>query len=111
MKNLMSDKEKEALQEVFESVKKFITVHSEESTGILLRNMHNESQVEQVHTLFYMDLAKDLFKVTGALRGIIECDEETFVRLVTRDGEKTLDEAKHAIMSSILTDMLDLVNS
>lgn len=106
MKNTMiSNKELEALQEIFKGVDHFCEAHNKESF-----DSHDyprrATQVEKVHILLYMDLVKDFIKDIGALRSLLEEDESKFIEVVTDGGKITLDEVEGKLMTSMLMDIL-----
>ena len=107
MKNTMiSNKELEALQEIFKGVDHFVEVHNKESLDSLVTTTRRATQVEKVHILLYMDLVKDFIKDIGALRGLLEEDESKFIEVVTDGGKITLDEVESKLMTSMLMDIL-----
>ena len=104
MKNTMiSNKELEALQEIFKGVDHFCKAHNKES---FMSTTMRATQVEKVHILLYMDLVKDFIKDIGALRGLLEEDEIKFIEVVTDGGKITLDEVESKLMTSMLMDIL-----
>lgn len=107
MKNTMiSNKELEALQEIFKGVDHFCEAHNKESFDSLMSTAMRATQVEKVHILLYMDLVKDFIKDIGALRGLLEEDEIKFIEVVTDGGKITLDEVESKLMTSMLMDIL-----
>lgn len=107
MKNTMiSNRELEALQEIFKGVDHFCEVHNKESFDSLMSTTMRATQVEKVHILLYMDLVKDFIKDISALRGLLEEDEIKFIKAVTDGGKNTLDEVEDKLMTSMLMDIL-----
>ena len=110
MKNTMiSNKELEALQEIFNGVDHFCEAHNLlYSVGLdsLMTTTKRATQVEKVHILLYMDLVKDFIKAIGALRGLLEEDESKFIEVVTDGGKVTLDEVESKLMTSMLMEIL-----
>lgn len=107
MKNTMiSNKELEALQEIFKGVDHFCEAHNSEGLDSLMTTTRRATQVEKVHILLYMDLMKDLIKDIGALRSILEEDESKFIEVVTDGGKITLDEVEVKLMTNMLMDIL-----
>lgn len=106
MKNTMiSNKELEALQEIFRGVDHFCEAHNKEIDSLMSTTMR-ATQVEKVYILLYMDLVKDFIKDIGALRGLLEEDEIKFIEVVTDGGKITLDEVESKLMTSMLMDIL-----
>lgn len=106
MKNTMiSNKELEALQEIFKGVDHFCEAHNEGLDSLMSTTMR-ATQVEKVHILLYMDLVKDFINDIGALRGLLEEDEIKFIEVVTDGGKITLDEVESKLMTSMLMDIL-----
>ena len=104
MKNTMiSNKELEALQEIFKGVDKLVEAHDKELT---FERVRGASKVEKVHSLLYMTMLKDFIKDIGALRGLLEEDEIKFIEVVTDGGKITLDEVESKLMTSMLMDIL-----
>lgn len=107
MKNTMiSNKELEALQEIFKGVDHFCEAHNSEGLDSLMTTTRRATQVEKVHTLLYMDLVKDFIRDIGALRSLLEEDESKFIEVVTDGGKITLDEVEGKLMTSMLMDIL-----
>ena len=107
MKNTMiSNKELEALQEIFKGVDHFREVHNSEGLDSLMTTTRRATQVEKVHILLYMDLVKDFIKDIGALRSLLEEDESKFIEIVTDGGKITLDEVEGKLITSMLMDIL-----
>lgn len=107
MKNTMiSNKELEALQEIFKGVDHFCEAHNNEGLDSFITTTIRATQVEKVHTLLYMDLVKDFIKDISALRGLLEEDESKFIEAVTDGGKITLDEVESKLMTSMLMDIL-----
>lgn len=107
MKNTMiSNKEREALQGIFNAVGKFIEVNNEKSIEEMLKCTHTATQVEKVHSLLYMSLVQDFLQDFGALKGLLEVSEEEFIRTVTENGKESLREVEHKLMFNLLTDLI-----
>lgn len=107
MKNTMiSNKELEALQEIFKSVDHFCEAHNKEGLDSIMTTTRRATQVEKVHILLYMDLVKDFIRDIGALRSLLEEDESKFIEVVTDGGKITLDEVEGKLMTSMLMDIL-----
>lgn len=107
MKNTMiSNKELEALQEIFKGVDHFCEAHNSEGLDSLMTTIRRATQVEKVHILLYMDLVKDFIKDIGALRSLLEEDESKFIEVVTDGGKITLDEVESKLMTSMLMGIL-----
>lgn len=107
MQNTMiSNKEREALEQIYKGVDKFIEAHNETALEEMMKHTRTATKAEKVHSLLYMDLVKDFIRDIGALRGLLETSEEEFVKTVTEDGKMSLDEVEHRLMFSMLTDML-----
>jgi hypothetical protein len=107
MKNTMiSNKELEALQEIFKGVDHFCETHNKETFDSLVTTTRRATQVEKVHILLYMVLVKDFIKDIGALRSLLEEDESKFIEVVTDGGKITLDEVEGNLMTNMLMDIL-----
>lgn len=107
MKNTMiSNKELEALQEIFKGVDHFCEAHNKEGLDSIMTTIRRATQVEKVHILLYMDLVKDFIRDIGALRSLLEEDESKFIEVVTDGGKITLDEVEGKLMTSMLMDIL-----
>lgn len=107
MKNTMiSNKELEALQEIYKGVDHFCEAHNKEGLDSLMTTTRRATQVEKVHILLYMDLVKDFIRDIGALRSLLEKDESKFIEVVTDGGKITLDEVEGKLMTSMLMDIL-----
>jgi len=107
MQNTMiSNKEKEALEQIYKGVNKFIEIHNETALEEMMRRTRTATKAEKVHILLYMDLVKDFIRDIGALRGLLEVSEEEFIKEVTEDGKMSLEEVEHKLMFSMLTDMI-----
>ena len=107
MQNTMiSNKEKEALEQIYKGVDNFIEAHNATALEDMMRHTRTASKAEKVHILLYMDLVKDFIRDIGALRGLLETSEEEFVKTVTDGGKLSLDEVEHKLMFSMLTDIL-----
>ena len=110
MQNTMiSNKEREALEQIYKGVDKFIEAHNETALEEMMRHTRTArtaTKAEKVHGLLYMSLVKDFIHDIGALRGLLETSEEEFVKTVTEDGKMSLDEMEHRLMFSMLTDIL-----
>ena len=107
MQNTMiNNKEREALQEIFKGVNKFIEAHNETALEEMMNHTQTATQVEKVHTLLYMDLVKDSIRNLGALRGLLEETEEKFIETVTDGGKLTLDDVERKLMTSMMMDIL-----
>lgn len=107
IKNTMiSSKEREALQEVFDAVEKFLKAHNSMPVEEMMRLTHKSTQAEKVHSLLYMTLVKDFAQDTGALRSLLEVSEEEFIREVTENGKESLRDVEHKLMFSLLTDLI-----
>lgn len=107
MQNTMiSNKEKEALEQIYKGVDKFIEAHNGIALEEMMSHIRTATKAEKVHTLLYMDLVKDFISNLGALRGLLEISEEEFIKEITENGKLSLDEVEHKLMFSMLTDML-----
>lgn len=107
MQNTMiSNKEKEALEQIYKGVDKFIEAHNEVALAEMMRHTRTATKAEKVHSLLYVSLVKDFIRDIGALKGLLEVSEEEFVKEVTEDGKMGLDEVEHRLMFSMLTDMI-----
>lgn len=107
MKNTMiSNKELEALQEIFKGIDHFCEAHNKEGLDSIMTTTSRATQVEKVHILLYMDLVKDFIKDIGALRSLLEEDESKFIEVVTDGGKITLDEVEGKLMTNMLMDIL-----
>ena len=103
MKNTMiSNKELEALQEIFKGVDHFFEAHEH----IDLETVIRASEVEKVHSLLYMEMTKDFIEAIGALRSLVETDKEEFIKTVTDDGKLTLKEVRDKLMTNMLMDII-----
>lgn len=104
MKNTMiSNKELEALQEIYKGVDHFFESHH----SLTPNDLVNSSEVEKVHILLYMDMTKDFLEAIGALRSLVEMDEKEFIKTVTDDGKVSLKEVKDKLMTSIM--LMDII--
>lgn len=103
---LINNKEREALQEIFKGVNKFIEAHNEVPIGEMLGYVPTATQVEKIHTLLYMSLVKNFIEDIGAIRGLFEDTEDGFIKTITDDGKLTLDEIEKKLMIDALRDAL-----
>ena len=107
MKNIMmSNKEREALEQIFKGVDKFSEAHNHIGVENLMRAIEKASEAEKVHILLYMDLVKDFVQAIGALRSLLEVDEQEFIDTVTEHGNRSLKDVSHEIMVNSLMDIL-----
>lgn len=107
MKNTMiSNKELEALQEIYKGVDHFAEAHNSTGLSSLMESTRRASKAERIHILLYMDLVKDFMRDIGALRGLIEEDEDKFLEVVTDGGKLTLDEVEAKLMTNMLMDII-----
>lgn len=103
MKNTMiSNKELEALQEIYKGVDHFFEAHHSLTPSDLV----TASEVEKVHILLYMDMTRDFIEAIGSLRSLVEMDEKEFIKTVTDDGKVSLKEVRGKLMTSMLMDIL-----
>lgn len=106
MQNTMiSNKEREALEQIYKGVDQFIEAHNETALEEMMKHTRTATKAEKVHSLLYMSIVKDFIRDIGALRGLLEESEEEFVKAVTEDGKMSLEEVEHKLMFSMLTEM------
>ena len=107
MKNIMmSNKEREALEQIFKGVDQFAEAHNHIGVENLMRATEKASEAEKVHILLYMDLVKDFIRAIGALRGLLEVDEQEFIDTVTDNGKRSLKAVSHELMMNSLMDII-----
>ena len=103
MKNIMiCNKEREALEQIFKGVDQLAEAHKHIGVENLMRATEKASEAEKVHILLYLDLVKDFVHAIGALKGLLEVDEQEFIDTVTEHGKKSLNTVSHEIMMDIL---------
>lgn len=103
MKNTMiSNKELEALQEIYKGVDHFFEAHKKIDMESIIR----ASEEERVHILLYMKMTRDFVEAIGSLRSLVEMDKEEFIKTVTDDGKTTLKEVKDKLMTNMLMDII-----
>ena len=107
MKNTMiCDKEREALYQIFKGVDQFAEAHNHIGVENLMRATEKASEAEKIHILFYSDLVKDFTKAIGALRGLLEIDEQEFIDTVTEHGNRNIKDVCHEVMMNSLMDII-----
>ena len=107
MKNIMIfNKEREVLEQIFKGVDQLAEAHNHIGVENLMRATEKASEAEKVHILLYMDLVKDFVHAIGALRGLLEVDEQEFIDTVTEHGKRSLKDVSHEIMINSLMDIL-----
>ena len=103
MKNIMiSNKEREALEEIFNGVDKLVEVHDKELT---FESIRGASKVEKVHILLYMTMLKDFLQDIGAIRSMLTVEEDQFIDIVTESGKLSLDEIEKKLMTHIMMEL------
>lgn len=103
MKNTMiSNKETESVRKICGAVDEFLKSHEHISIEQVMR----ASQVEKIHMLLYMELVKDLVESSKAMLSLLEEDEYTFIKIITDDGKKSLDDVEKHLMAHMLLDMV-----
>ena len=104
MKNIMmSNKEKEALEEIFKGVDKLVEAHDKELT---FERVKGASKVEKVHSLLYMTMLKDFLQDIGAIRSMLHVEEDQFIDIVTKNGKLSLDEVENKLMTQMMMELL-----
>ena len=98
-------------QEEVQKVQNLIQAHQELKECHMAHTLTPErlaeaSELEQIHIAIYLDMLKDLVRTVGALRDIFEMPEEEFQKVVTKNGEKTLEEVKMNIMVNAMMKMI-----
>lgn len=84
MKNTMISKEElEALEGIFKSVDHFVEVHKN-STSEFRGSIKGSTKVEELHTIMYLDMVKNLIKCVTLLKAITIISEEEFIRASTQ---------------------------
>lgn len=107
MQNTMiSKREREALEQIYKGVDKFIEAHNETALEEMMKHTKTATTAEKVHSLLYMSLVKDFIQDIGALRGLLEVNEDEFIREVTENGKMSLEEVEHKLMFSMLMDII-----
>lgn len=104
MKNIMmSNKEREALEEIFKGVDKLVEAHDKELT---FERVRGASKVEKVHSLLYMTMLKDFLQDIGAIRSMLHVEEDQFIDIVTKNGKLSLDEVENKLMTQMMMELL-----
>ena len=104
MKNIMmSNKEREALEEIFKGVDKLVEAHDKELT---FERVKGASKVEKVHSLLYMTMLKDFLQDIGAIRSMLHVEEDQFIDIVTKNGKLSLDEVENKLMTQMMMELL-----
>ena len=105
MKNpMLPESELRILGELFEKVDKLVENH--EKTSLTPSVVAKASDIEQIHIVMYMDLVKDLVLATRTIKDLLEISEEEFIKAMTDDGERSLEEVKKVMMMKMLADMI-----
>ena len=103
MKNIMmSNKEREALEEIFKGVDKLVEAHDKELT---FERVRGASKVEKVHSLLYMAMLKDFLQDIGAIRSMLHVEEDQFIDIVTENGKLSLDEVEKKLMTQMMMEL------
>ena len=103
MKNIMmSNKEREALEEIFKGVDKLVEAHDKELT---FERVRGASKVEKVHSLLYMTMLKDFLQDIGAIRSMLHVEEDQFIDIVTENGKLSLDEVENKLMTQMMMEL------
>ena len=103
MKNTMiCDKEREALEEIFKGVDKLVEVPNKELT---FESVRSASKVEKVHSLLYMTMLKDFLQDIGAIRSMLNVEEDQFIDIVTENGKLSLDEVEKKLMTQMMMEL------
>ena len=103
MKNIMmSNKEREALEEIFKGVDKLVEAHDKELT---FERVRGASKGEKVHSLLYMTMLKDFLQDIGAIRSMLHVEEDQFIDIVTENGKLSLDEVEKKLMTQMMMEL------
>ena len=103
MKNIMmSNKEREELEEIFKGVDKLVEAHDKELTFARVRGASN---VKKVHSLLYMTMLKDFLQDIGAIRSMLHVEEDQFIDIVTENGKLSLDEVEKKLMTQMMMEL------
>ena len=95
MKNTMiSNKELEALQEIYTGVDHFFDAHER----VDMNTIKAVNDLESVHALLYMDMVRNFIDSIASLRGLVEIDEKDFAEVMTDDGKRSLKEVRNDIL-------------
>lgn len=104
MKNtIISEKEEMKVLEIL--------VHMEELNQIHMNSVPDlegadVSDVEKIHSLIYLDALGEFYKSASLLRSLVNVSEEEFVKGITDDGKRTIEEVLHITMMNAVADML-----
>ena len=102
MKNRMLPKEEIVLMgRVIKDFDDLVQYHKRSSVST-----ENTTDLEQIHTVVYMDLLKDLSDKVYAMRDLLEIPEEEFTKLMTKDGKVSLEEVKRILIKKMILDMI-----
>ena len=103
MKNtVLSQEEVTMVNGIIEKVNVYI--NNPKSINPNSENMDN--RLQRIHTLLYMSITKDLITSAKSLENILECSPEEFEKIITCDGEFSLEEAEKNLMTNMIMELL-----
>ena len=102
-KNTIIPKEDvEKVKEIIEKVNGYLDCHAE-----LTPSMDNATDpLLRIHTVLYLDMMKDIIRSAKALEFLLDCNEEDFVKSITEDGKRTIEEVDKKVMFNMLMEIL-----
>lgn len=102
MENLVIPKEEtQKIKEVIEKVKEF----QENYKGLKPSLSEATDQLQRIHTILYLEMARDLIKSAKTLEHIMECSKEEFIAYITNDGAHSIDEVETNLMLTVMLEM------
>ena len=104
MKNtIISEKEEMKVLEILVHVEELSQIH--ENNVPKLEDV-DVSDVEKIHSLIYVYALGEFYKSASLLRYLVNVYEEEFVKDITDDGKRTIEEVLHITMMNAVADML-----
>lgn len=101
---IMPQSELTALEGLFKSFEELKNQHNEEH--LTMEKLQQATEVEQIHIALYLDFLKETAKKVYTLRDLINIPEEDFIKMITEDGELSLEQVRKRIMMNTFLDML-----
>lgn len=95
--------EREKMEEIISLVKDFVEHHSE-----VKPNLGAENRLERIHTVLYLDIVGDLVRSAKTLEDLLTATEEEFTNIITKNGEKTLEEVERMVMMKAMANVLGI---
>ena len=105
MKNqLLRQGELENLGKVIEACKKLKDDHNNYVPTPQL--LEDATDLEIIHMTLYVDILKDIVGRIDAMEDLLTMPQDEFIRIITNDGELTIEEVKLNVYFKVLTEVL-----